>query len=87
MRHATVLRSDHVGCLGCGEAILKLLLVSHCRSSAEATNLLLGRLVGLDPVPTLDDIGFEGDRARSTVQLEKQATGVTEHGTLLVASP
>lgn len=33
MRHATVLRSDHIGCLGCGEAIFKLVIVSRCRKT------------------------------------------------------
>lgn len=42
---------------------------------------------GLDAVATLDYIGLEGNRARATVQLEKQAAGVAQDRAHLVASP
>lgn len=49
--------------------------------------LLLARSGGLDAIARLDNVGLEGDRARSAVQLEEEATCVAEDRTDLIASP
>jgi hypothetical protein len=59
-----VLRSDHFGGLGRGQAIFKLLL-----------GTLLGRL---DSIPTLDNIGLEADWTRTAVELEEETAGVAQ---------
>lgn len=63
-------------------------MVSLC--STATTYLLLhfhARAHGFDAIAALDDICLERNRAWATVQLEKQATGVAEHGARLIASP
>lgn len=53
--------------------------------------LLLGQVWAhariFDPIPALDHVGLERYRARSVVQLEKQAAGVTEDRPELISSP
>jgi hypothetical protein len=43
--------------------------------------------VSLGTVSRLDDIGFEADGTRPTVQLKKQAASVAEHEAIFIAAP
>jgi hypothetical protein len=40
-----------------------------------------------NPIPALDNIGLEADRARTTVQLEKKAAGIAEDGAEFIPAP
>lgn len=52
------------------------------------TDLLLLSMTGaLDSIAALDDIGLQAYRARPTMKLEEQPTGVAQDGSDLVPAP
>lgn len=48
---------------------------------------ILGSAGALDPVATLDHIGFQAYRAWTAVQLEEEPAGIAQHRTDLVSPP